>query len=258
MPGYSVFAQYYDRLTANAAYSRRAEYFLELLERLGHAPGLTLDLACGTGSFTLELFQRGVDVYGVDASVEMLSEARAKCAAAGAEILFLRQNMADLDLYGTVSTIVCTLDSINHLQGAAQVRRAFEKAAFFLDPGGYFIFDINTLYKHQFILGNNAFVYDLEELFCVWQNRFTPAAGKVDICLDFFQRDGRLYHRSGEHFSEYAYPLDKIQLWLKEAGFVHIDVFDELSFDPPAETSQRVVVAAKKGERQGRWTGLSE
>ncbi len=258
MPGYSVFAQYYDRLTANAAYSRRAEYFLELLERLGHAPGLTLDLACGTGSFTLELFQRGVDVYGVDASVEMLSEARAKCAAAGAEILFLRQNMADLDLYGTVSTIVCTLDSINHLQGAAQVRRAFEKAAFFLDPGGYFIFDINTLYKHQFILGNNAFVYDLEELFCVWQNRFTPAAGKVDIRLDFFQRDGRLYHRSGEHFSEYAYPLDKIQLWLKEAGFVHIDVFDELSFDPPAETSQRVVVAAKKGEWQGRWTGLSE
>ena len=62
MAGYSVFAQYYDRLTANAGYSRRAEYFLALLERLGHAPGLTLDLACGTGSLTLELFQRGVDV----------------------------------------------------------------------------------------------------------------------------------------------------------------------------------------------------
>lgn len=88
MAGYSVFAQYYDRLTANVGYSRRAEYFLALLERLGHAPGLTLDLACGTGSLTLELFQRGVDVYGVDASVEMLSEARAKCATAGTDILF--------------------------------------------------------------------------------------------------------------------------------------------------------------------------
>lgn len=258
MAGYSVFAQYYDRLTANAEYSRRADYFLALLDRLHHEPGLTLDLACGTGSLTLELFRRGVDVYGIDASVEMLSEARAKCAEAGADLLFLRQNMRELDLYGTVSTVVCSLDSVNHLQGAAQLRKAFEKVAFFLDPGGYFIFDCNTIYKHQHILGNNTFVYDLEDLFCVWQNRYTSAAGKVDVHLDFFQRDGRLYHRSSEHFSEFAYPVESISAWLKEAGFIQVDVFDEFSFEPPKADSQRVVVAAKKGEWQGKWTGSFE
>ncbi|MDE6839044.1 MAG: class I SAM-dependent methyltransferase, partial [Acutalibacter sp.] len=102
MAGYSIFAQFYDRLTANVNYSRQADYLMELMGRLGHTPGLTLDLACGTGSLTLELFRRGLDVYGVDASVEMLSLAREKCADAEADILFLRQNMQELDLYGTV------------------------------------------------------------------------------------------------------------------------------------------------------------
>ena len=83
MRSYSVFAQYYDELTSNVEYPKRAEYLLELMERLGHAPGLTLDLACGTGSLTLELYKRGVDIYGIDDSVEMLSEARTKCAEAG-------------------------------------------------------------------------------------------------------------------------------------------------------------------------------
>ena len=101
MRSYSVFAQYYDELTSNVEYPKRAEYLLELMERLGHAPGLTLDLACGTGSLTLELYKRGVDIYGIDGSVEMLSEARTKCAEAGADILFLCQNMLSIDLYGT-------------------------------------------------------------------------------------------------------------------------------------------------------------
>lgn len=251
MAGYSVFAQFYDALTHNAQYPRRADYFLDLMKRLGHEPGLTLDLACGTGSLTLELHRRGVDVYGVDASVEMLSEAREKCMEAGADILFLRQRMEELDLYGTVHTIVCSLDSINHLQGPSQVRKAFSKAACFLDPGGYFLFDLNTLYKHRHVLGNNTFVYDTESVYCVWQNRLSPETGKVDINLDFFQRDGRLYRRSAEHFAEYAYPVEQVAAWLRDAGFVQIDIFDEFRFEPPKEDSQRLVVAAKKGDWQG-------
>ena len=132
MGNYAVFAQYYDALTANVGYGQRAEYFLALLERLGHTPGLTLDLACGTGSLTLELFRRGLDVYGVDSSVEMLSEARMKCAEAGADILFLCQKMQSLDLYGTVDTVVCSLDSLNHLDGREEMQRVLEKVAFFM------------------------------------------------------------------------------------------------------------------------------
>jgi len=246
MAGYSVFSQYYDALMTNAEYPRRAEYLLALLEHLGHQPGLTLDLACGTGSLTLELYRRGVDIYGVDASVEMLSQAREKCVAAGADILFLRQKMQELDLYGTVNTVFCTLDSINHLQGRDEIRKTFQRVSLFLEPDGYFVFDMNTLFKHEVILGNHTFVYDTESVYCVWQNRYTAGTGRVDICLDFFERNGKVYRRSTERFSEFAYPAEQVTAWLKDCGFDEIHLYHELSTELPQENSQRLVVAAKK------------
>lgn len=247
MAGYSVFSQYYDTLMPSTEYPRRAEYLLALIKQLGHQPGLTLDLACGTGSLALELHRRGVDVYGVDASVEMLSQAREKCMDAGADILFLRQRMQELDLYGTVNTVFCTLDSINHLQGSGELRKAFQRVSLFLVPGGYFVFDMNTLYKHEKVLGNHTFVYDTESVYCVWQNRYIHGSGRVDISLDFFERDGKVYRRSTEHFSEFAYPVEQVTSWLKECDFSDIHVYHELSVDPPKKDSQRLVVAAKKG-----------
>ena len=218
------------------------------MERLGHAPGLTLDLACGTGSLTLELYKRGVDIYGIDGSVEMLSEARTKCAEAGADILFLCQNMLSIDLYGTVDTALCTLDSLNHLKNGEELQRVFEKVSFFMNPGGYFLFDMNTLYKHQVVLGNETYVYDMDHVYCVWQNR-CHAGGKVDIQLDFFEPEGGLYARSTERFSERAYPVEEVLERLSKAGFGEVQVFDELTFNPPREDSQRLVFAAKKRER---------
>ena len=248
MRSYSVFAQYYDELTSNVAYARQADYLLDLLQRLGHSPGLTLDLACGTGSLTLELHRRGVDIYGIDGSVEMLSEARTKCAEAGADILFLCQNMQSIDLYGTVDTVLCTLDSLNHLKNGEELQRVFERVSFFMNPGGYFLFDMNTLYKHQVILGNETYVYDTEHVYCVWQNR-CHNDGKVDIQLDFFEPENNLYVRSTERFSERAYPTEEVLDRLFKAGFDKVEVFDELSFRPPTAHSQRLVYAARKQER---------
>ena len=70
---YSYFAEYYDILTENVEYEKRADYFLELFKKHGHDMGLTLDLACGTGTLTLELCKRGVDIFGCDMSVDMLT-----------------------------------------------------------------------------------------------------------------------------------------------------------------------------------------
>lgn len=246
MAGYSVFAQYYDVLTGNVDYPGRAAYFLSLLDRVGHRPVLALDLACGTGSLTLELHRRGLDIYGVDASVEMLSIAREKSAAAGADILFLCQPMQELDLYGTVDTVFCALDSLNHLAGPEELQRALDKVSFFMDPGGWFLFDVNTPYKHQSVLGDNTFVYDLPRVYCVWQNRFSPEDFRVDIRLDFFEREGRVYRRRIQRFSERAYPEERLRAMLAQAGFGKVLIFDEMSFDPPRPDSQRLMVAAQK------------
>ena len=244
MAGYDIFARYYDALTANVDYAGRAAYLAELLKKLGHEPGLTLDLACGTGSLTLELHKLGFDVYGVDGSVAMLSEAKDKAYDLDADVLFLYQKMQELDLYGTVDTVVCSLDSINHLPGAAQVLETFKRVAFFMNDDGWFIFDVNTPYKHESVLGGNTFVYDLTDVYCVWQNKYNPQNRSVTISLDFFEKQGKTYTRSSERFSEQVYSPEEITAMLEEAGFDRIQIFGDMSFEGPKSDEQRLIFAA--------------
>ena len=140
---YEAFASYYDGLMQNVDYEKRAEYFCSLAERVGHTPGLALDLACGTGSLTLALARRGWDIYGVDASPAMLSVAQEKAAQEGVSLLFLCQPMQKLDLYGTVNTVICTLDSLNHLTEEEELAETFRRVSLFLEPGaGSFLIPI--------------------------------------------------------------------------------------------------------------------
>ncbi len=243
---YATFARYYDALTINVDYKARAEYCSSLLHRLNHDPGITLDLACGTGNLTIELAKRGMDVYGIDGSASMLSVANQKAADAGFKILFLCQQMQSIDLYGTVDTVFCALDSINHLTSEKDLQKTFERVSLFMNPGGYFIFDINTVYKHKCILANNTFVYDTDKVYCVWQNRFDEKTNRVSISLDFFGREGNTYYRNSEHFHERAYSTDLIESMLDCAGLETVGIFDDLSFDVPKDTSERILVAARK------------
>ena len=87
---YNAFAEFYDGLTGNVEYKDRAEYIEKLIKSFGREAGTTLDLACGTGSLTLELYRRGFDIFGVDASIDMLSEAQQKCSE-DEQILFICQ-----------------------------------------------------------------------------------------------------------------------------------------------------------------------
>ena len=243
---YTAFAQFYDALTQNVNYKKHAAYLCALLERLGHKSGLTLDLACGTGSLTIELCKLGFDIFGIDASPDMLMQAQQKACAQAPDILFLCQNMQSIDLYGTIDTCFCTLDSINHLAGIQEVQRTFNRVSLFMNPGGYFIFDVNTVFKHQRILANHTFVYDAPGVFCVWQNTLDNDGKTVHIALDFFARRGSLYSRSSECFSERAYTREELEKALLTAGFSVESVYGELSFVPPASDSQRNIFIARK------------
>lgn len=244
---YAFFAQYYDSLTRNVDYGKRAGYVNDLLSRYGHQPGITLDLACGTGSLTIELAKLGFDVYGADNSPAMLSVAQQKAADADLDLLFLCQDMLRLDLFGTVDTVVCALDSVNHLNGENEVLRAFQRVSLFLNPRGYFIFDMNTIYKHKHILGNNIFIYDTDSVYCVWQNHLNEKLCRVGITLDLFGREeGGTYRRSTERFYERAYEQEQIVSLLDRAGMETVDVFDDLTFESLGERSERAVFVAKK------------
>ncbi|MDO4460127.1 MAG: class I SAM-dependent methyltransferase [Clostridia bacterium] len=248
MSNYDIFAMYYDSLTKNVDYAGRADYISELLRRHNHDAGITLDLACGTGSLTLELYKRGYDVYGIDNSMSMLSVAKDKTYDEGADILFLCQNMQNLDLYGTVNTVICALDSINHLSDAKQIFETFKKVSLFMEPGGYFIFDFNTPYKHLNVLRDRVFIYDTPDVYCVWKNRINKETLRVNIDLDFFGKVDKLYDRSSERFSEITYETDFITDLLRKAGFDEIEVFDDMTFEPQKEKSERITFCCRKGD----------
>ncbi len=219
MAGYGGFSCFYDRLTENVGYPARAAYFDELIRRWAARPAeLVLDLACGTGSLSLELARLGYDVIGVDGSPDMLAEAMEKKLRQQADVLFLCQDMDGLDLYGTVDAAVCALDSLNHITDAGTVQQVFDRVSLFLAPGGVFLFDVNSLYKHREILAGQTFVYDFGDLYCVWQNACEDGE-TVDISLDIFaQEEGEGYRRYTESFSERAYSHEQILEFIEKSG----------------------------------------
>ncbi len=243
--GYNSFSEYYDALMQNVGYKARCEYIMKAFERLNHDMGLSLDLACGTGSLTVELKKNGVDVYGIDASYDMLSHAREKAEESGLDILFLCQKMQSIDLYGTIDTCVCTLDSINHLIKSSDVQKTFDRVSLFMNKGGYFLFDANTIYKHRGVLADNTFVYDTDDVFCVWQNSLKEN-NVVEIELDFFEREGNVYYRTDEKFCERAYSDEELTSMLERAGFEVVERFGDMTFESPKEDEQRVVYIARK------------
>ena len=244
MSGYQLFSRFYDNLTFNVDYVKRADYLQSVLSLCGHPWGLTLDLACGTGSLTLELKRRGVDIFGIDGSYDMLSQAMDKAYDEGFEILFLCQQMEKLDLYGTIDTCICTLDSLNHITDKAKLQTVFDRVALFMNPDGYFVFDVNTVYKHRQILGNNTFVYDTDSVYCVWQNSLKEN-NIVSIDLDLFEREAEAYHRYSEHFKERAYEIDELKEMLRKSGFEAVHVYDDMTTEPLKDNSDRAVFVAR-------------
>lgn len=247
MASYDVFSGYYDRFAADVDYPKRAAYFDRLISRFGsREKGLLLDLACGTGSLSVELSRLGYEVIGVDASPAMLSLAQNRAAAAREDVLFLCQRMEALDLYGTVRTVVSALDSLNHLTQLERLSQAVSRAALFLEPGGIFVFDLNTPYKHREILGDNCFVYEEGDTVLIWQNR-TGRGLLTEISLDFFTRQKNgLYQRETERFSEQAYSIEELDPVLEAAGLQLLAVFGDDSEQPPRETAQRWVFVTRK------------
>ena len=247
--GYQSFAQYYDGLTMNVDYEQQAECLWGILQRYGVKPGLLLDLACGTGSLSVLFAKRGAEVLGVDASGEMLCKAQQKAAEENVSVLFLRQKMQQIDLYGTVDAAVCTLDSINHLLRAKDVQETFRRVSLFLNPGGVFLFDVNTVHKHRKTLANHTFVYETPKVFCTWQNEFFPENDIVRITLDFFEREGGLYRRRHEAFEERAYEIGQLEDWLREAGLEPAARFSGFSQQPALSVDDRILIAARKPEQ---------
>ncbi|MBR3588970.1 MAG: class I SAM-dependent methyltransferase [Clostridia bacterium] len=245
---YGSFAYVYDRLTENVDYKSYAAYIKRLFESYGKNINISsvLDVACGTGSLTEELSLLGYDMIGADASSDMLMVAQEKKFEKNLDILYLCQRAEELDLFGTVQGAVCTLDSINHITDEETVIEAFRKISLFMEKNGIFIFDLNTEYKHREVLGNNTFVYDLDDVYCVWQNEYDEDEKVTHIFLDIFSEEEGLYERFSEEFDERAYSHEKVLEWLRKSDFELVDFFEEFTTEKPKDNTERTVYIARK------------
>lgn len=250
--GYNALAAVYDHLNRDVDYEAWAD-FLEacFAKMLPAKPELVLDLACGTGRMTRVLAQRGYDMIGVDGSGEMLAEAYAQGTENGEKsILYLCQDMRNLELYGTVGAVVCCLDSINYLLREEDIRKVFSLVHNYLDPGGLFLFDVNTPYKFQTIYGNQAYLLEEETdgraIWCGWQNEYDEATGLCDFYLTLFREtENGMYLREEEHQQERRYDRDTLVGALTDCGFEIIGIYADYHGSQPTPTTERWYFAAR-------------
>ena len=240
--GYGDFAAVYDELTRNVPYEEIAEYYVKILGKTADVKRL-LDMGCGTGNLTALLKKAGFDVVGVDGSSEMLSEAMAKAP----DIFWVCQDMTELDLGEEFDAVISTLDSINHLESITEIEQCFRRVNENLKPGGAFVFDVNTVYKHREILADNTFVYDAEGAYCERLNEYSEEDNGVSIDLDiFFEQEDGSYIRGSESFREIAVEESELKEMLTKCGFEVVDIYEYLTFDKPRETSEKLLICARK------------
>ena len=245
MDAYTGFAEVYDLFMDDIPYGEWCEYVAGLLAEYGIQDGLLLDLGCGTGKLTRRLADRGFDMIGIDLSEEMLEIAREKSDPE--QILYLMQDMREFELYGTVRAIVSICDSMNYLMGYEELVQVLGLANNYLDPGGIFLFDMNTLYKYETLLGEQTIAENREEGSFIWENYYDEEEriNQYDLTL-FIRQEGGLYRKYEETHYQYAFDLKEVEQAVREAGMELVAIYDAFTREPVRTDSQWVYVIARE------------
>lgn len=247
MDAYTGFAEVYDLFMDNVPYEEWCGRIRKILKEYGIEDGLVLELGCGTGSMTELLAAEGYDMIGLDASEEMLRLADAKKRKSGADILYLLQDMREFELYGTVRAILSVCDSLNYILEEKDLAQIFRLACNYLDPDGVLLFDLNTVYKYEELLGESTIAENRPEGSFIWENYYDPETGinEYDLTLYVREEDGR-YSRFEETHFQRAYGTERVLELLREAGFTPERMLDMETGEAPGAQTERILIAARK------------
>lgn len=247
MDAYRNLARSYDRLTSDVDYQAVVDFYRQILDREGLKPRTAADLACGTGSVAMLLAQQGLQVTAVDMSEDMLCVAAQKAQSLMNPPTFVCQCLQQLRLPRGVDLAVCALDSLDYITDPADCEKAIAQVYRALNPGGCFIFDVNTPEKLRAMDGQ-VFLDEDDDVYCVWRGEFDKDTNICSYGMDLFQRCGEVWQRSFEEHREYAYSAEQLVGFLRSAGFTDIAVFGDRSFSAPAPGEQRIYIKARKGK----------
>ena len=257
---YQDFAEVYDRFMDNTPYEEWGKRLDSLIRRYGVSRpdreaakpldaerNLVVDLGCGTGTVTEIMYEKGYDLAGVDASESMLNIALEKKEKSGAEILYLQQDMRDLELYGTAGTIYSVCDSLNYILDEEELAEVFLLVNNYLFPGGIFIFDFNTEYKYREVIGENTIAESREDCSFIWDNFYDREEGINEYDLTVFVREeGEMFRRFTETHYQRGYTVEQMLALVERAGMTVLEVTDADTGRAVTEESQRVYVVAKE------------
>lgn len=273
MEAYGSFAKVYDLFMDNVPYELWGEHLQSLLKQYGVGEGLVAELGCGTGRMTRILAEAGYDMIGIDSSCEMLEEAY---GAGSGGILYLNQDMRSFELYGTVAAVVSVCDSMNYITEERDLLQVFSLANNYLDPGGVFIFDMNTPFKYRQILADHVFAENRPEGSFIWENYFDEDTGINEYDLTLYIREGGnpagepLDEETGEDGWEYgevggsarygrfeethfqrAYEPRLVRDLLERAGLEFVGMLDADTMEEPKKDAQRIYFIARECTKKG-------
>lgn len=260
MKAYEDFANVYDELMDETPYELWSNRIANLIEKYGvskperDAEGLldsernlVVDLGCGTGNLTELLYQKGYDMIGVDNSESMLNIAMQKKEQSGDEILYLLQDMREMELYSTVGTVVSVCDSINYILEDEELKTVFSLVNNYLYPGGIFIFDFNTDYKYREIIGDTTIAENRDDCSFIWENLYDPEEELNEYNLTIFvQEDGDQFRRFTETHLQRGYTVEHMLSLVEQAGLTLVEVRDADTGETVTAESQRVYVVARE------------
>lgn len=247
MEAYSDFAKAYDMFMDNIPYEEWCVYLTGLLREYNIEDGLVLELGCGTGNMTELLADNGYDMIGIDNAAQMLQKAMEKNAEPEHKILYLQQDMREFELYGTVRAIVSICDSMNYVTEEDELLEVFRLVNNYLDPGGIFIFDINTVYKYEELLGDSTIAENREEGSFIWENEYDRETGLNIYGLTLFlPEDKGLYRKYEEVHYQQAYTLDQIKSLAEQAGLEFVTAYDAFTRNRPEDNSERIYIICRE------------
>lgn len=269
---YSDFAYVYDEFMDTVPYAKWCERIAELIREHGVSRpvrgagaeslkaqstevrslldterDLVVDLGCGTGTLTQLLYDKGYDMIGVDVSEEMLNIAMNKREKTGAEILYLLQDMRELELYSTVGTVVSICDSINYILEEEELLDVFQLVENYLYPGGVFVFDFNTVYKYEQVIGNTTIAENRDDCSFIWENYYYPdeEINEYDLTV-FVRKEEDLFRRFTENHLQRGYTVEKMVSLAEAAGLQVVLVEDFETGGDVTDTTERVCIVAKE------------
>lgn len=251
MESYTSFAKVYDTFMDNVPYEEWCVYLHELLKEYNVENGIVLDLGCGTGSITERLAMQGYDMIGVDYSSEMLDIAMQKPSKEEYGILYLLQDMREFELYGTVNAVVSLCDSMNYITEEEELLKVFQLVNNYLDPGGIFIFDLNTIFKYRELLGEQTIAESREDCSFIWENYYDEdeMINEYELTLFVQEIDSELYKKYQEYHYQRAYKLERIRVLLEEAGLEFVTMYEPMTKEAPKDDSERVYFIAREVQK---------